>query len=51
MDNTYEPPDGDPKEQSRPTEQFWPLGQGPGGNPGPEYPNPGDQGPRDQDGR
>jgi hypothetical protein len=51
MDNTYEPPDGDPKEQSRPTEQFWPLSQGPGGNPGPGYPNPGDQGPRDQDGR
>jgi len=51
MDNTYEPPDGDPKEQSRPTEQFWPLGQGPGGNPGPGYPNPGGQGPRDQDGR
>jgi hypothetical protein len=51
MDNTYEPPDGDPKEQSRPTEQFWPLSQGPGGNPGPGYPNPGDQGPRDQGGR
>ena len=51
MDNTYEPPDGDPKEQSRPTEQFWPLGQGPGGNPGPGYPNPGGQGPRGQDGR
>ena len=51
MDNMYEPPDGDPKEQSRPTEQFWPLGQGPGGNPGPGYPNPGDQGRRDQDGR
>ena len=43
MDNMYEPPDGDPKEQSRPTEQFWPLSQGPGGNPGPGYPNPGDQ--------
>ena len=51
MDNTYEPPDGDPKEQSRPTEQFWPLSQGPGGNPGPGYPYPGDQGPRDQGGR
>jgi hypothetical protein len=51
MDNMYEPPDGDPKEQSRPTEQFWPLGQGPAGNPGPGYPNPGDQGRRDQDGR
>jgi hypothetical protein len=51
MDNTYEPPDGDPKEQSRPTEQFWPLSQGPGGNPGPGGPNPGGQGPRDQDGR
>jgi hypothetical protein len=51
MDNTYEPPGGDPKEQSRPTEQFWPLSQGPGGYPGPGYPNPGDQGPRDQGGR
>jgi hypothetical protein len=51
MDNTYEPPDGDPKEQSRPTEQFWPLGQGPGGYPGPGYPNPGGPGPRGQDGR
>jgi hypothetical protein len=51
MDNMYEPPDGDPKEQSRPTEQFWPLSQEPAGNPGPGYPNPGDQGPRGQDGR
>ncbi len=51
MDNTYEPPDGDPKEQSRPTEQFWPLSQGPGANPGPGSPDPGHQGPRSQDAR
>ena len=51
MDNMYEPPDGDPKEQFRPTEQFWPLGQGPAGNPGSGYPDPGDQGRRDRDGR
>jgi hypothetical protein len=51
MDNTYEPPDGDPKEQSRPTEQFWPLSQGPGGNYGPGYQNPGDANPGGQDPR
>jgi hypothetical protein len=51
MDNTYEPPDGDPKEQSRPTEQFWPLSQGPGGYPGPGYPNPDDLGSRGRGGR
>jgi hypothetical protein len=51
MDNTYEPPDGDPKEQSRPTEQFWPLSQPPGGYSGPGYPNPGGQDPRGQGGR
>ena len=49
MDNTYEPPDGDPKDQSRPTEEFWPLSQGPGGNRGPGRPDPGYQDPRDQD--
>jgi hypothetical protein len=49
MDNMYQPPDGDPKEQSRPTEQFWPLSQGPGGNHGPGY--PGDQDPRYHDAR
>jgi hypothetical protein len=51
MDNTYEPPDGDPKEQSRPTEQFWPLSQGPGGNYGPGDQNPGDTNPGGQDPR
>jgi len=51
MDNTYEPPDGDPKDQSRPTEEFWPLSQGPGGNRGPRRPDPGYQDPRDQDAR
>jgi hypothetical protein len=51
MDNMYEPPGGDPKEQSRPTEQFWPLSQGPGGNYGPGYQNPGDRNPGDQDPR
>ena len=51
MDNTYEPPDGDPKDQSRPTEEFWPLRQGPGGNRGPGRPDPGYQDPRDQDAR
>ncbi|MGO9219886.1 MAG: hypothetical protein ACLP5E_19310, partial [Streptosporangiaceae bacterium] len=41
MDNMYEPPGGNPAEESRPTEQFWPLRQGAGGNHG-----PGDQDPR-----
>jgi hypothetical protein len=51
MDNTYEPPDGDPKEQSQPTEQFWPLSQGPGGKYGPGYQSAGDTHPGDQDPR
>ncbi len=37
----YEPPGGNPAEESRPTEQFWPMRQGAGGNHG-----PGDQDPR-----
>ena len=49
MDNMYEPPDGDPKEQSHPTEQFWPLSQGPGGKYGPGYQSAGDTNPGDQD--
>ena len=28
MDNMYEPPGGDPTEESRPTEQFWPMSHG-----------------------
>jgi hypothetical protein len=43
MDNMYEPPGGNPAEESRPTEQFWPMSQGAGGNHG-----PGDQDPRNQ---
>ena len=39
----YEPPGGNPAEESRPTEQFWPMSQGAGGNHG-----PGDQDPRNQ---
>jgi hypothetical protein len=45
MDNMYEPPDGDPKEQSRPTEQFWPLGHGPRGQDGRQAPPDGPGGP------
>ncbi len=43
MDNIYEPPAGNPADESRPTEQFWPMSQGAGGNHG-----PGDQDPRNQ---
>ncbi len=48
MDNMYEPPGGNPAEESRPTEQFWPMSQGPGGNHGPGHQNPGDHDPRYQ---
>lgn len=45
MDNMYEPPGGDPTPESRPTEQFWPMSQGPGANQRPgdqDYRDPGD---------
>jgi hypothetical protein len=48
MDNMYEPPGGEPTEGSHPTEQFWPMSQGPGVNHGPGNSNPGDQDPRYQ---
>ena len=37
MDNMYEPPGGDPSKESRPTEQFWPMNAGAGGNRGPGH--------------
>jgi hypothetical protein len=43
MDNTHEPTGGDPAQESRPTEQFWPLSQRPGGSYGRGQQNPGDQ--------
>jgi len=46
-----EPQGGDPTPGSRPTEQFWPMSQGPDGNYGPGnpgYPDPGNQGPQYQ---
>jgi hypothetical protein len=43
MDNTHEPTGGDPAQESRPTEQFWPMSQGPRGSYGQGQPNPGDQ--------
>jgi len=57
MDNMYEPPGGDPTEESRPTEQFWPMTHGPGASPRPDashdpryqqagYHDPGNQDPR-----
>ena len=51
MDNMYEPPGGDPAEESRPTEQFWPTGHGPDASHGPRYQQPGYQDPRYQDPR
>ncbi len=51
MDNMYEPPGGDPTEESRPTEQFWPMSHGPDASHGPRYQQPGYQDPRDQDPR
>jgi hypothetical protein len=49
MDNTHEPAGGDPAQESRPTEQFWPMVQGPGGSYGRGQHNPGDQHRADQD--
>ena len=46
MDNMYEPPGGDPKEESRPTEQFWPMSHGPDASHRPGYQQPGYQDPR-----
>ncbi len=51
MDNMYEPPGGDPKEESRPTEQFWPMSNRPDASHGPGYHQPGYQDPRYQDPR
>jgi hypothetical protein len=51
MDNMYEPPGGDPKEDSRPTEQFWPVSPGPDASHGPRYHQPGYQDPRSHDPR
>jgi hypothetical protein len=51
MDNMYEPPGGDPAEESRPTEQFWPTSHGPDASHGPGYQEPGYQDPRYQDPR
>ena len=48
MDNTYEPPGGDPREQSRPTEEFWPVRPASGGNPPPGYHDPRYHDARDQ---
>jgi hypothetical protein len=48
MDNMYEPPGGDPTEESRPTEQFWPMSPGPDASHGPRYQPPGSQDPRYQ---
>jgi hypothetical protein len=48
MDNMYEPPGGDPAEESRPTEQFWPMSHGPDASHGPQYQQPGYQDPRHQ---
>ena len=41
MDNMCEPPGGDPKEESRPTEQFWPVSHGPDASHRPGYQQPG----------
>ena len=41
MDNMYEPPGGDPTEESRPTEQFWPMSHGPDASHGSGHQNPG----------
>ena len=43
MDNTHEPTGGHPAQESRPTEQFWPMSQRPGGSYGRGQQNPGDQ--------
>ena len=43
MDNMYEPPGGDPTEESRPTEQFWPMSHGPDASHRPGYQQPGYQ--------
>jgi hypothetical protein len=51
MDNMYEPPGGDPKEESRPTEQFWPMSHGREASHGPRGHQPGYQDPRYQDPR
>jgi hypothetical protein len=51
MDNMYEPPGGDPKEESRPTEQFWPMSHGPEASHGPRGHQPGYQDPRYRDPR
>jgi hypothetical protein len=51
MDNMYEPPGRDPKEESRPTEQFWPMSHGPDASHGPGHQQPGYQDPRNQDPR
>ena len=40
MDNIYEPPGGNPAEESRPTEPFWPVSPGPDPSPGPRYQPP-----------
>lgn len=48
MDNMYEPPGGDPKEESRPTEQFWPMSHGPDASHRPGYQQPGYQDLRSQ---
>ena len=48
MDNMYEPPGGDPKEESRPTEQFWPISHGPDASHRPGYQQPGYQDLRSQ---
>lgn len=40
MDNMNEPQGGEPRDESRPTEQFWPISHGPAGNPGPGYQSP-----------
>ncbi len=48
MDNMYEPPGGDPKEESRPTEQFWPISHGPDASHRPGHQQPGYQDLRSQ---
>ena len=51
MDNMYEPPGGDPQQESRPTEQFRPMTHGPDASHRPGHQQPGYQDPRYQEPR
>ena len=48
MDNMYQPPGGDRTEDSRPTEQFWPMSHGPDASHRPGHQQPGYRDPHDQ---